>query len=68
MLIDKIKSIINSCVTDLQLDTCLQWLDLVAPNYADTKELIETKRSQIHRVQSKQFTPEEIADLQRSEH
>lgn len=65
MLTNKINSIINSCVTDLQLDTCLQWLDIVAPNYADAHRLIELKRSQIHRAQSKHFTPEQIADLQK---
>jgi hypothetical protein len=33
MIPEKIKSIINSCNTHAQLDTCTQWVDYMYSNY-----------------------------------
>lgn len=65
MINQKVISIIHSCKTHLQLDTCNQWVEHIYTSEDQTtaKAIIQQKRNEIDRVQSK-FAPEHIAYVQ----
>lgn len=69
MITEKVKSIINSCKTHLQLDTCSQWVEHVFDheNQKVAQAVIQQKRNEIDRVNSK-FAPDHISHVQSLEH
>lgn len=63
MIHEKIKTIIASCYTHAQLDTCSQWVDYILDNENKTEAdaLIQQQRNKVG------FTKDDIDNIQKLE-